>query len=132
MDKVLTEFNRIADEDGVEEALKAMESLLNPKRTLNAAGGRIGMGFGGQLGKGIMQAIKHAQKGFKPFGEKQTYKQNVKKVGLANEESLVRNFERESIGAKEEKLFDIYEDIATGTRYDMVSESTKKELASAN
>ena len=131
MDKVLTEFNRIADEDGVEEALKAMESLLNPKRTLNAAGGRIGMGFGGQLGKGIMQAIKHAQKGFKPFGEKQTYKQNVKKVGLANEESLVRNFERESIGAKEEKLFDIYEDIATGKRYDMVSESTKKDMLAA-
>ena len=97
MTKVLDEFNRIADEDGMEEALKAMEGLMNPKRTLNAAGGRIGMGFGGQLGKGIMQAVRQAQKGFKPFGEKQTYKQNVKKVGLANEEALVRNFEKESI-----------------------------------
>jgi len=131
MTKVLDEFNRIADEDGIEEALKAMEGLLNPKRTLNAAGGRIGMGFGGQLGKGIMQAINAARKGFKPFGEKQTYKQNVKKVGLANEEALVRNFERESIGAKEEKLFDIYEDIATGKRYDMVSQSTKKDMLAA-
>jgi len=131
MTKVLDEFNRIADEDGMEEALKAMEGLMNPKRTLNAAGGRIGMGFGGQLGKGIMQAVRQAQKGFKPFGEKQTYKQNVKKVGLANEEALVRNFERESIGAKEEKLFDIYEDIATGKRYDMVSESTKKDMLAA-
>ena len=131
MTKVLDEFNRIADEDGMKAALEAMEGLMNPKRTLNAAGGRIGMGFGGQLGKGIMQAVKHAKKGFKPFGEKQTYKQNVNKVGLANEEALVRNFERESIGAKEEKLFDIYSDIATGTRYDMVSESTKKDMLAA-
>ena len=131
MTKVLDEFNRIADEDGMKAALEAMEGLMNPKRTLNAAGGRIGMGFGGQLGKGIMQAVKQAKKGFKPFGEKQTYKQNVNKVGLANEEALVRNFERESIGAKEEKLFDIYSDIATGKRYDMVSESTKKDMLAA-
>jgi len=130
MTKVLDEFNRIADEDGMEEALKAMEGLMNPKRTLNADGGRVGMLSGG-LAKGIMQAVKAAKKGYKPFGEKQTYKQNVKKVGLANEEALVRNFERESIGAKEEKLFDIYEDIATGKRYDMVSESTKKDMLAA-
>jgi len=130
MTKVLDEFNRIADEDGMEEALKAMEGLMNPKRTLNADGGRVGMLSGG-LAKGIMQAVKAAKKGYKPFGEKQTYKQNVKKVGLANEEALVRNFEKESIGAKEEKLFDIYEDIATGKRYDMVSESTKKDMLAA-
>jgi len=130
MTKVLDEFNRIADEDGIEEALKAMEGLMNPKRTLNAAGGRVGMLSGG-LAKGIMQAVKAAKKGYKPFGEKQTYKQNVNNIGLANEEALVRNFEFLSGTGKEDDLFQLYDDIATGKRYDMVSESTKKDMLAA-
>jgi hypothetical protein len=139
MTKVLDEFNRIADEDGMEAALKAMEGLMNPKRTLNAAGGRIGMGFGGQLGKGIMQAVKHAKKGFKPFGEKQTYKQNLQNLGLANEQALVSNFankldkimKTKQSQIPEEDLFDLFENIATGKQYDMVSTPIKKDMLGA-
>ena len=139
MTKVLDEFNRIADEDGMKAALEAMEGLMNPKRTLNAAGGRIGMGFGGQLGKGIMQAVKHAKKGFKPFGEKQTYKQNLQNLGLANEQALVSNFankldkimKTKQSQIPEEDLFDLFENIATGKQYDMVSTPIKKDMLGA-
>ena len=139
MTKVLDEFNRIADEDGMEAALKAMEGLMNPKRTLNAAGGRIGMGFGGQLGKGIMQAVKQAKKGFKPFGEKQTYKQNLQNLGLANEKALVSNFANKldkimktrQSQIPEEDLYDLFENIATGKQYDMVSTPIKKDMLAA-
>jgi len=138
MTKVLDEFNRIADEDGMKAALEAMEGLMNPKRTLNAAGGRIGMLTGG-LAKGIMQAVKHAKKGFKPFGEKQTYKQNLQNLGLANEQALVSNFankldkimKTKQSQIPEEDLFDLFENIATGKQYDMVSTPIKKDMLGA-
>lgn len=138
MTKVLDEFNRIADEDGMKAALEAMEGLMNPKRTLNAAGGRVGMLTGG-LAKGIMQAVKQAQKGFKPFGEKQTYKQNLQNLGLANEQALVSNFankldkimKTKQSQIPEEDLFDLFENIATGKQYDMVSTPIKKDMLGA-
>ena len=43
------------------------------------------MALGGAA-TGIMQAIKLAAKGIKPFGQKQTYKQNVKSMGLSDEQ----------------------------------------------
>jgi hypothetical protein len=46
-------------------------------------GGRVNMFAGGPLiGKGIMEAAKLAQRGIKPFGAKQTYKQNVTQKAL--------------------------------------------------
>jgi hypothetical protein len=83
--RALEEFNRIADEDGIEAALEAFEDIINPKRTLNADGGRIELGIGGAA-SGIMQAIKLAARGVKPFGQKQTYKQNVKTKGVSQEQ----------------------------------------------
>ena len=111
---------------------------MNPKRTLNAAGGRVGMLTGG-LAKGIMQAVKQAQKGFKPFGEKQTYKQNLQNLGLANEQALVSNFankldkimKTKQSQIPEEDLFDLFENIATGKQYDMVSTPIKKDMLGA-
>jgi len=138
MGKVLDEFNRIADEEGIEEALKAFDGLMNPKRTLNADGGRVGMLSGG-LAKGIMQAVNAARKGFKPFGEKQTYKQNLQNLGLANENALVNNFtnrldkimKTRQSQIPEDDLYDLFENIATGKQYDMVSTPIKKDMLAA-
>ena len=138
MGKVLDEFNRIADEEGIEEALKVFSDLMNPKRTLNADGGRVGMLSGG-LAKGIMQAVIAARKGFKPFGEKQTYKQNVTKLGLANENALLNNFRTKLTGimdmrqsqVPEEDLLNLFEDIATGKKYDMASPKSKQLMLGA-
>ena len=65
------------------EALEFLKSVF--KRTENADGGRVGMALGGAA-KGIMEAIKLAQRGIKPFGQKQTYKQNVTQKGVSKEQ----------------------------------------------
>jgi hypothetical protein len=138
MNKVIDEFNRIADEDGMDAAIEAFDGLMNPKRTLNADGGRVGMLSGG-LAKGIMQAVIAAKKGFKPFGEKQTYKQNVTKLGLTNENALLNNFKVKLTGimdmrqsqVPEEDLLNLFEDIATGKKYDMASPKSKQLMLGA-
>ena len=77
-------FRRMLD-DG-EDPAEALEFLKNVfKRTENADGGRVGMALGGAA-KGIMQAIKLAAKGIKPFGQKQTYKQKVTSKGVSKEQ----------------------------------------------
>ena len=99
---------------------------------------RVGMLTGG-LAKGIMQAVKAAKKGYKPFGEKQTYKQNLQNLGLANEQALVSNFankldkimKTKQSQIPEEDLFDLFENIATGKQYDMVSTPIKKDMLGA-
>ena len=77
-------FRRMLD-DG-EDPGEALEFLKNVfKRTENADGGRVGMALGGAA-KGIMEAIKLAARGIKPFGKKQTYKQNVTQKGVSKEQ----------------------------------------------
>ena len=77
-------FRRMLD-DG-EDPADALEFLKNVfKRTENADGGRVGMALGGAA-KGIMEAIKLASRGIKPFGQKQTYKQNVTQKGVSKEQ----------------------------------------------
>ena len=77
-------FRRMLD-DG-EDPGEALEFLKNVfKRTENADGGRVGMALGGAA-KGIMQAIKLAARGIKPFGQKQTYKQKVTSKGVSKEQ----------------------------------------------
>jgi len=135
MGKALDEFNRIADEDGIEAALEAFEGILNPKRTLNADGGRIELGIGGAA-SGIMQAIKLAAKGIKPFGQKQTYKQKVKMVGLQElQKGMKKEFDMElykinkgRAGNPEAELFDLYEDVMSGKRYSMLPDKTRQEM----
>ena len=77
-------FRRMLD-DG-EDPAEALEFLKNVfKRTENADGGRVGMALGGAA-KGIMEAIKLASRGIKPFGQKQTYKQKVTSKGVSKEQ----------------------------------------------
>ena len=77
-------FRRMLD-DG-EDPGEALEFLKNVfKRTENADGGRVGMALGGAA-KGIMEAIKLAARGIKPFGQKQTYKQKVTSKGVSKEQ----------------------------------------------
>jgi len=131
-------FNRMLDAgDDPAEALQFLKDTM--KRTKNASGGRVGMFLGGPLiGKGIMEAAKLAQKGIKPFGQKQTYKQNVKTVGMDKfQEGMKKQFDIELYkidkvrgGNPEEELFDLYEDIVAGKRYSMLPEATKSKMIS--
>ena len=101
-------------------------------------GGRVGMFAGGSLiGKGIMEAAKLAQKGVKPFGAKQTYKQNVKMVGMDEfQEAMKKEFDLELYkinkvrgqGNPEAELFDLYEDVLSGKRYSMLPDKTRQEM----
>ena len=77
-------FRRMLD-DGEDpgEALEFLKSVFN--RTKQAKGGRVDMALGGAA-KGIMEAIKLASRGIKPFGQKQTYKQNVTQKGVSKEQ----------------------------------------------
>jgi hypothetical protein len=71
-------FNRMMDAgDDPAEALQFLQAALKKTRTKQADGGRVEMALGGAA-KGIMEAIKLAARGIKPFGQKQTYKQKVK------------------------------------------------------
>jgi hypothetical protein len=104
-------------------------------------GGRVGMFAGGKLiGKGIMEAAKLAKRGMKPFGEKQTYKQKVKMVGLDEfQGAMKKEFDKELYlinkvkgprGNPEAELFDLYEDIASKERYSMLPEATRSKMLS--
>ena len=74
------------DPEGAENVLRSMYKAGGSESGFNK-GGRVGMLAGGSLiGKGIMEAAKLAQRGLKPFGAKQTYKQNVTQKGVSNEQ----------------------------------------------
>ena len=128
-------------EQGLQDMLDAgLEPTENFKKEfLNRnKGGRVGMLSGG-LAKGIMQAVQLAKRGVKPFGEKQTYKQNLQNLGLANENALVNNFtnrldkimKTRQSQIPEDDLYDLFENIATGKQYDMVSTPIKKDMLAA-
>ena len=86
IDQAMDTFRRMLD-DGEEPAV-AFQFLKDAmKRTKQAEGGRVGMLAGGSLiGKGIVQAAKLAQRGIKPFGQKQTYKQKVITKGVGEQQ----------------------------------------------
>ena len=113
-----------------------------PVAGLNMAeGGRVEMALGGGIAallKAGAQAGKLAQRGIKPFGSKQTYKQNVKKVGMSETQDKMKkafdielyniNKVRGPRGNPEAELFDLYEDIASGTRYSMLPQATRNKM----
>jgi hypothetical protein len=71
------------DPEGSEEFIRMLfrEGGSEPQMS---QGGRVNMFLGGPLiGKGIMEAAKLAQRGIKPFGAKQTYKQNITQKGVS-------------------------------------------------
>ena len=120
-----------ADEVKRLEGLEALEKLDTKNRKPNAYGGRIGFNLGG-VGKGIMEAVKLATRGFKPFGQKQTYNQNVKTMGLSNFDQV------EVITSKQidelrnandvDGLFEMLEDIVSGKKFGMANSAQRKIL----
>jgi len=71
------------DPEGSEEFIRMLfrEGGSEPQFS---QGGRVNMFLGGSLiGKGIMEAAQLAQRGIKPFGAKQTYKQNITQKGVS-------------------------------------------------
>ena len=120
-----------ADEVKRLEGLEALEKLDTKNRKPNAYGGRIGFNLGG-VGKGIMEAVKLATKGIKPFGQKQTYNQNVKTMGLSNFDQV------EVITSKQidelrnandvDGLFEMLEDIVSGKKFGMANSAQRKIL----
>jgi ASC-1-like (ASCH) protein len=123
-------FRRMLD-DGEDpgEALEFLKSVF--KRTKQAKGGRVGMALGGAA-KGIMEAIKLAARGVKPFGQKQTYKQNVKNMGLSNFDQV------EVVTSKQidelrnandvDGLFEMLEDVVSGKKFGMANPAQRKVL----
>ena len=102
-----------------------------------ADGGRVEMALGGgitALLRGGAQAGRLAQRGIKPFGQKQ----NVKKVSMSETQDKMKkafdielyniNKVRGPRGNPEAELFDLYEDIASGTRYSMLPQATRNKM----
>jgi len=128
------------DPEGAEEFLQSMYKAGGSQSGFNE-GGRVGMFKGGKLlGEGIEQAVRLIQSGKKPFGQKQTYKQKVKMVGLDDfQKAMKQEFDEELYlinkvkgprGNPEAELFDLYEDIASGTRYSMLPQATRSKMLS--
>jgi hypothetical protein len=126
------------DPEGAEKFIKRLFREGGSEPQFNQ-GGRVNMFAGGPLiGKGIMEAAKLAQRGIKPFGAKQTYKQNVKMTGMDEfQTAMKKQFDIELYkidkvrgGNPEEELFDLYEDIVAGKRYSMLPEATKSKMIS--
>ena len=127
------------DPEGFEELLEQM--VRDGFGESFNQGGRVGMFAGGKLiGKGIMEAAKLAKRGMKPFGKKQTYKQKVKMLELDDfQKAMKQHFDKELYninkvrgprGNPEAELFDLYEDIASGTRYSMLPQATRSKMLS--
>jgi hypothetical protein len=96
-------------------------------------GGRVGMFAGGSLiGKGIMEAAKLANRGVKPFGAKQTYKQNVKNIGLSNfdQVELVTSKKIDELRNANDVdgLFEMLEDVVSGKKFGMANSTQRKVL----
>jgi len=103
--KQMDEFNRIADEEGVDEALEQLNRILNPKRTLNADGGRIGKFKGGlmQLLKRVNPALEREMVKTGPF---QTGHRGDVVGDMEQIKSLIRNeiTDLEEIGKLEDMI----------------------------
>ena len=96
-------------------------------------GGRVGMFAGGSLiGKGIMEAAKLAARGVKPFGAKQTYKQNVKNMGLSNfdQVEIVTSKQIDELRNANDVdgLFEMLEDVVSGKKFGMANPAQRKVL----
>ena len=98
-------------------------------------GGRVGMFMGG-IPAAFKSVAKLVNKGIKPFGQKQTYKQNVKMTGMDEfQKGMKKQFDVElykidkgRAGNPEVVLFDLYEDIVSGKRYSMLPQATRSKM----
>ena len=129
------------DPEGTEEFLRMVYKEQGSDSGFNK-GGRVGMLAGGSLiGKGIMEAAKLAQRGIKPFGAKQTYKQNVTQKGVSNEqfdEIFKKQLNRvpdevvdQPTGEGLKFSLDEAEDILTGVKLGLLTQAQRTKLATA-
>jgi len=134
-------FNRMMDAgDDPAEALQFLQDALKKTRTRQADGGRVEMALGGAA-KGIMEAIKLASRGIKPFGQKQTYKQKVNIKGISDDQ-FKTVFEKQLNRVPDEvvdqptgeglaySLRDA-EDILTGVKLGLLSQAQRTKIATA-
>ena len=134
-------FNRMMDAgDDPAEALQFLQDALKKTRTKQADGGRVEMALGGAA-KGIMEAIKLASRGIKPFGQKQTYKQKVNIKGISDDQ-FKTVFEKQLNRVPDEvvdqptgeglaySLRDA-EDILTGVKLGLLSQAQRTKIATA-
>jgi hypothetical protein len=97
---------------------------------------------GGKLiGEGITQAAKLAQKGIKPFGKKQTYKQKVTNKGVS-EDQFDDIFKKQLDRVPDEvvddatahglkKSLDEAEDILIGVKFGLLNQAQRTKIANA-
>ncbi len=137
---IMDAFKRLIDdgEDPV-EATKFLRDALKRTTTKQKDGGRVHAAFGKFIGEGIMQAAKLANKGIKPFGQKQTYKQKIDIRGVSNDqfnEILKKQLERipdevvdQPTGEALKFGLDEAEDILTGVKLGLLNPGQRKRIA---
>ena len=137
---IMDAFKRLIDdgEDPV-EATKFLQDALKRTTTKQKDGGRVHAAFGKFIGEGIMQAAKLANKGIKPFGQKQTYKQKIDIRGVSNDqfnEILKKQLELipdevvdEPTGRALKFGLDEAEDILTGVKLGLLNPGQRKRIA---
>jgi len=89
IDKEKIRANHFYNTGGEELSDDMLEMLYREGEGDFNQGGRVGMALGGgimNVFKGVGEAGKLAARGIKPFGAKQTYKQNVTKKGLSDDQ----------------------------------------------
>ena len=134
-------FNRMMDAgDDPAEALQFLQDALKKTRTRQADGGRVEMALGGAA-KGIMEAIKLAARGIKPFGQKQTYKQKVTKKGVTDDQfKIIFNDQLRRVPDEvvdqptgEGLAYSLRdaENILTGVKLGLLSQAQRTKLATA-
>lgn len=128
-----------ADPDGTESMIRYLFAKGGSEPPFNR-GGRVGMFLGGAA-PGIMQAIKLAARGIKPFGQKQTYKQNVNIKGISDDQ-FKTVFEKQLNRVPDEVVdqptgeglkysLDDAEDILTGVKLGLLSQAQRTKIATA-
>ena len=137
---IMDAFKRLIDdgEDPV-EATKFLRDALKRTTTKQKDGGRVHAAFGKFIGEGIMQAARLANKGIKPFGQKQTYKQKIDIRGVSNDqfnEILKKQLERipdevvdQPTGEALKFGLDEAEDILTGVKLGLLNPGQRKRIA---
>jgi hypothetical protein len=129
------------DPEGAENFIRMLFKEGGSEPQFNK-GGRVNMFAGGPLiGKGIMEAAKLAQRGIKPFGAKQTYKQNVTTKGVTDDQfKIIFNDQLRRVpdevvdqptGEGLKFSLDEAEDILTGVKLGLLTQAQRTKLATA-
>ena len=95
-------------------------------------GGRVGMFMGG-IPAAFKSVAKLVNRGIKPFGQKQTYRQKVKNVGTGNfdEIDMKTSIEVDKLTKANDVdgLIDMYESVLSGSSYGTLNPKQRKDIA---